>query len=50
MLLGVCEWLSGRLDMNVDHLRIGFVLLFILGGSGLLLYVIFFIIKMIKNE
>jgi len=50
MLLGVCEWLSGRLDINVDHLRIGFVILTILGGSGILLYLIFFVIKAIKNE
>jgi len=50
MILGVCDWLSRRLDINVDYLRVGFVLLTILGGSGILLYLIFFLIKAIKNE
>ena len=50
MILGVSEWLGKRLDMKTEHVRIGFLLALILAGSGALLYLIFFVIKSIKNE
>lgn len=50
MILGVSEWLGKKLDMKTEHVRIGFLLALILAGSGVLLYLIFFVIKSIKNE
>ena len=50
MILGVCEWLSGKLNVETRFLRIGFIVFALLGGSGVLLYLILFLIKAIKNE
>ena len=35
MILGVCEWLSGKLGWNVTAIRIAFVVALLAFGTGL---------------
>ena len=39
-IMGVCEGLGEYFDMDPVIFRIGFVVLFFVGGAGLLLYLI----------
>jgi phage shock protein C len=40
-LFGVCSWIAGKLSLDVNIVRIGFVVLTILGvGSPVLVYLI----------
>ena len=46
MLLGVCAWLGDRFDIDVQMLRIIFVVATIVGiGSPILIYLILALIK-----
>ncbi|ETN95851.1 phage shock protein C (PspC) family protein [Zhouia amylolytica] len=49
MILGVCEWLSGKLGWNVLNIRIAFVVLFFVFGTGLGLYLILWIVKLFSK-
>lgn len=46
MILGVCEWLGKKMKTKPNNLRIAFVLFALLGGSGILLYLILFLVKL----
>lgn len=50
IILGVSGWLAKRLDLKIDQVRIGFLIAVILGGAGILLYLILALIKSSKNE
>lgn len=43
--MGVCYWLSNKLDIDVVYLRIGFVVATIIGfGAPVLLYLILYVL------
>ncbi len=50
MILGVCDWLSGKINVEAKYLRIGFVLAVILAGTGVLLYLILFLVKILQKD
>ena len=50
MILGVCDWLSGKINIEAKYLRIGFLLALLLAGTGVVLYLILFLIKIIQKE
>ena len=50
MILGVSEWLGGKIGMKTEHVRIGFLLAVILAGAGVGLYLILWLVKVIKKE
>jgi len=45
MILGVCEWLSGKLNIDVTLIRIIFVVLVLVFGTGILLYLVLWLVK-----
>ncbi len=49
MILGVSEWLSGKLGWNVSHIRIAFVVSVLLFGFGLGLYLILWLVKIFSK-
>lgn len=49
MILGVSEWLSGKLGWNVTHIRIGFVVAVIFAGTGIGIYLILWIVKLLSK-
>ena len=49
MILGVSEWLSGKLGWNVTFIRIAFVVAVFAFGTGLGLYLILWLVKMFSN-
>jgi len=49
MILGVCEWLGRKMNVKVNNLRIAFVVFALLGGSGILLYLILFVIMLLEK-
>lgn len=49
MILGVCEWLGSKMNVKVNNLRIAFVVFALLGGSGILLYLILFVIMLLEK-
>ena len=49
MILGVCEWLSTKSDFEAKNIRIAFVVAFLLGGLGLGVYLILWLVKMLSK-
>ncbi|WP_319480287.1 PspC domain-containing protein [uncultured Draconibacterium sp.] len=49
MILGVSEWLSGKLGWDVKMIRIAFVVGVLFAGVGLGLYLILWIVKMFSK-
>jgi phage shock protein PspC (stress-responsive transcriptional regulator) len=49
MILGVCDWLSGKLGWNVTTIRILFVVGIFIFGVGLGLYLILWLVKMFSK-
>lgn len=49
MILGVCQWLSGKLNVDVTVIRIIFVVLLLAFGTGLLLYLVLWLVKAFSN-
>jgi phage shock protein PspC (stress-responsive transcriptional regulator) len=49
MILGVSDWLAGRINMQAPHIRIGFVITFLL-GFGILLYLILFVVMTLEKN
>jgi phage shock protein PspC (stress-responsive transcriptional regulator) len=49
MILGVCEWLGRKMNVQANNLRIAFVVFALLGGSGILLYLILYIIMILEK-
>ena len=49
MILGVSEWLSGKLGWNVLHIRIAFVVSVLFFGAGIGLYLILWVVKMLSK-
>ena len=49
MILGVSEWLAGKLDAKAQHIRIAFVVAFLFAGFGLGLYLILWLVKVLSK-
>ena len=49
MILGVSEWLGGKIGMKTQHVRIAFVLPLILAGVGIGLYLILWLVKVLSK-
>ncbi|MFY0675480.1 MAG: PspC domain-containing protein [Bacteroidia bacterium] len=49
MILGVCEWLGSRLNVSPGVLRIAFVVAALLFGTGIGLYLILWLVKLLSN-
>ncbi|TXC85259.1 PspC domain-containing protein [Luteibaculum oceani] len=49
MILGVCSWLSEKLGWDVRLLRVGFVIAALFFGTGLGLYLILWIVKLLSK-
>ncbi len=49
MILGVSEWLSGKLGWDVTVIRVAFVLLVLLFGTGIGLYLILWLVKVLSK-
>lgn len=50
MILGVCEWLGIKLNTEAKIIRIAFVIFALLGGSGILLYLILFVVMLLERK
>lgn len=49
MILGVSEWLSGKLGWDATVIRVAFVVGVLVFGVGFGLYLILWLVKMISN-
>ena len=49
MILGVSEWLSGKLGWKTSHIRIAFVLSVLVFGAGIGLYLILWLVKIFSK-
>jgi len=49
MILGVSDWLSSKIGMEAKHIRIGFVVLVLLAGTGIGLYLILWLVKLLSK-
>ena len=49
MILGVSEWLSGKLGWKTEHIRIAFVVSVLLVGVGVGLYLILWLVKTLSK-
>lgn len=49
MILGVCEWLGIRLGVDPLIIRIAFVVAVLAFGTGILFYLILWVIKQLSN-
>lgn len=49
MILGVSDWLSSKIGMETKHIRIVFVLLVLLAGTGVGLYLILWLVKLLTK-
>ncbi|PLX11923.1 MAG: PspC domain-containing protein [Marinilabiliales bacterium] len=49
MILGVSEWLSSKLGWKTSHIRIAFIILVLVFGTGLGLYLILWLVKIFSK-
>jgi phage shock protein PspC (stress-responsive transcriptional regulator) len=49
MILGVCEWLSTKMDFSAKNIRIFFVLAVLLAGFGIGLYLVLWLVKVLSK-
>ena len=49
MILGVSEWLNGKLGWKTSHIRIAFVVSVLVFGAGIGVYLILWLIKMFSK-
>jgi phage shock protein C len=50
ILLGVCGWLGQKLNIDPTLVRIAFIIFIFLGGAGLLLYLVLWIVKVLEEK
>lgn len=43
-ILGVCAWLAEKFEFDVSGVRLLFVIITLLGGSGILAYLILYLV------
>jgi phage shock protein PspC (stress-responsive transcriptional regulator) len=49
MILNVCPWVGEKLGWKESNVRIGFVVAFLAAGSGLVLYLVLWLVKKFSN-
>ena len=50
IIFGVCAWLAQKFDIDATLVRIGFVLFGFFVGSGILLYLVLWVVKILSEE
>ena len=50
MILGVSEWVAEKFNLQTPQVRIGFVVAFFLFGTGILLYLVLWILKTVSKD
>ena len=50
ILFGVCSWLAGKLGIDTTIIRIAFVVGLFFFGSGIGLYLILWIVKILEEK
>lgn len=50
IIFGVCGWVANKLNLDPTLVRIAFILFIFLGGSGLLLYLVLWIVKILEEK
>lgn len=43
-ILGVCAWLAGKFEFDVSGVRLLFIILTLFGGSGIVAYMLLYLI------
>ncbi len=49
ILLGTSVWLAGKTGMDVQMIRIFFIVFVLIGGSGILLYLLLWLVSQIAK-
>ena len=49
MILGVSDWVGGKIGAKASHIRIAFVVAALFAGFGLGLYLILWVIKLLSK-
>lgn len=49
MILGVCEWLGQKMNYKAKSVRIAFIIFALLGGSGILLYLLLYVVMLFQK-
>lgn len=50
IIFGVCNWIANKLNFDVTIVRIAFVLFTILGGAGVLAYLVLWVVKILEEK
>ncbi len=50
MILGVCQWLAHKFGIDVAIVRVAFVLFTFLGGSGVLFYLVLYVVMKLSDD
>lgn len=50
IIFGVCAWLGQKFDIDVTLIRIGFVIFGFFIGSGIMLYLVLWLVKILSEE
>lgn len=50
IIFGVCNWIANKIGADVSIVRIAFVLFTILGGAGILAYLVLWVVKILEEK
>ena len=50
MILGVSPWVAEKFGLEASQVRIGFVVAFFVFGTGLLLYLVLWLVKVLSKD
>lgn len=50
IIFGVCAWLALKFDINVTIIRMAFVIFGLFIGSGIMLYMVLYLLKILLKE
>jgi phage shock protein PspC (stress-responsive transcriptional regulator) len=50
IILGVSYWIAQKLNLDPTVVRIGFIALTVVGGSGIMLYLFLWLLKIISED
>lgn len=50
VIFGVCNWLGKKFNIDVSIVRIAFVIFGLFIGSGIMLYLVLWLVKILSEE
>lgn len=50
IIFGVCAWIAQKFDFDVTLVRIAFVLFGLYVGSGIMLYLVLWVVKILSED